>query len=187
MRMRSVLYCCILVSLSSCGSSDDSKLFGKGGTSSGGTSASGGGGTSSGGTSAGGTSAGGTSAGGTSAGGAGGASGSGGGGGTTACGASLVCDASSVCIVDEKSAKCTALVDDAGTCPAGQTKSQCGGIGYPCCCEPPPPSEYRCESASACTGTPDCNCLGNVCKNGQMCMGIGGKAHEFHCADPPVP
>jgi len=119
--------------------------------------------------------------------GGGGSSGSGGGGaGTTACGASLTCDAKSVCIVDEKSPSCSAKLDDAGACPSGQTESQCGGIGYACCCEPAPPSEYRCADAAACGATPDCACLGAVCKNGQMCMGIGGKDREFHCSDPPA-
>lgn len=119
--------------------------------------------------------------------GGGGGSGSDGGGGATACGPGLTCDAKSVCIVDEKAAACSAKLDDAGACPPGQTESQCGGIGYPCCCEPAPPSDYRCVDASACGAKPDCACLGAVCKNGQMCMGIGGKDREFHCSDPPVP
>ena len=157
----------------------DSESDGAGGTSSGGTS--------SGGTSSGGTSAGGTSAGGTSAGGAGGASGSGGGGGTTACGASLVCDASSVCIVDEKSAKCTALVDDAGTCPAGQTKSQCGGIGYPCCCGEAPPPVYECYTPTACGDVPTCDCVNDACEVAGLCTDLtADAARTFRCELPEV-
>lgn len=130
---------------------------------------------------------GGAGGGGGSAGSGGGSAGSGGGSGTTPCGAALTCDAKSVCIVDEKAPSCTAKLDDAGACPAGQTESQCGGIGYACCCEPAPPSEYRCADASACGAKPDCACLGSVCQNAQMCMGIGGKEREFHCSDPPAP
>lgn len=160
-----------------CGGSSSGDGGGSGGTSGGGG-ASGGGGTSGTGGSAGTSGGGGTSGSGGSAGDA---------GVSTPCGPKLVCDAKSVCIVDEKAAACTPKMDDAGPCPAGKTQSQCGGIGYPCCCDPPPPSEYRCESAAGCSGAPDCTCLKDVCKGGQMCMGIGGKDREFHCSDPPVP
>jgi hypothetical protein len=99
-----------------------------------------------------------------------------------------VCAELSVCIVDEIAPTCTAKADDAGACPTGQTETQCGGIGYPCCCEPTPPPEYRCEGKGICGTTPDCTCLGpTICNNGQMCIGIGGKDWEFHCVDPAQP
>lgn len=93
-----------------------------------------------------------------------------------------------MCIVDEIAPTCTPKVDDAGPCPTGQTESQCGGIGTPCCCEPAPPPEYRCEGKGICGAKPDCDCLGaSICHDGQMCMAISGKDWEFHCSDPPVP
>ncbi|MBK7579934.1 MAG: hypothetical protein IPI67_06975 [Myxococcales bacterium] len=154
--------------------------YGCGGDSEGGGS----GGTSTGGSSTGGSSTGGSSTGGSST---GGAAGSGGGASTTPCGTSLECNATSVCIVDEIAPACTAKQGDGGdACPPGQTESQCGGIGYPCCCEPPPAPTYHCEDAGGCSSKPECGCLGSVCVNGQMCIGIGGKEREFHCIDPPA-
>lgn len=98
----------------------------------------------------------------------------------------LTCAGGEVCVVDETDPTCTAL-PDGQTCPAGTTQSQCGGIGYACCCGQDPPDNYRCASASGCSGTPACDCLGLTCPTDQMCMAYGGSGAEFHCITPPVP
>jgi hypothetical protein len=109
------------------------------------------------------------------------------GGGSFACGAALSCDPGQACIVDDFDEPCSAAPDDGGACATGEHMSQCGGIGYPCCCGQAPPSTYHCVPLPDCDGGPSCACLGMVCPGDKWCQGIGSSTTEYHCVTPPVP
>jgi hypothetical protein len=98
----------------------------------------------------------------------------------------LTCAGGEVCVVDETDPTCSAL-PDGQTCPTGTTQSQCGGIGYACCCGPNPPDHYRCVSAVSCGGAPTCDCFEAGCASGQMCFAFSPNGTEFHCVTPPAP
>ncbi len=104
------------------------------------------------------------------------------------CGDALTCTSGDVCIEDAFDPSCTNLEDPEGTCPEGQTMTQCGGAGLPCCCLPPPPSEFRCVTPTNCDGPASCDCLGEVCTEGRQCTSLGADPeHLFRCESPPAP
>jgi hypothetical protein len=117
--------------------------------------------------------------------GTGGSGGSGGGGGVPiSCGESLTCEASEACIEDLNEPDCTDLANEADPCPDGTTKTNCGGIGTPCCCAPAPPPDYRCVSSSGCADVIDCACLA-PCSGGDECSSLADGT--FRCELPAMP
>jgi hypothetical protein len=104
------------------------------------------------------------------------------------CGDALTCTSGDVCIEDAFDPECTNLEDPEGMCPDGQTMTQCGGAGLPCCCLPPPASEFRCVTPTGCDGPTTCECLGEVCTDGRECTSLGADPeHLFRCESPPKP
>ncbi|MBK9001117.1 MAG: hypothetical protein IPM35_35800 [Myxococcales bacterium] len=125
---------------------------------------------------------------GTSSGGGGGATGGGGGAagsdsGAPSCGSLGVCVAGTACVEEVFEPTCENLTDPNADCPAGKTKSMCGGAGFPCCCDPPPESQYACQPTTACKGSVDCSCI--TCPSNKMCTPTA--AGPFRCEDPPKP
>jgi len=117
-----------------------------------------------------------------------GVGGSGGSGGeaTIACGDDLVCEGETVCIVEPNEPACENLVNEADPCPAGTTKTNCGGAGIPCCCEPTPPPDHRCAPSTSCgEAAPTCECL-DPCDAGEECTAVGGEDATFQCEPPPA-
>ncbi len=110
------------------------------------------------------------------------------GGGELACGDALVCDTGEVCIEDVIAPACTNLDDPEAMCPPGQDLTYCGGAGIPCCCEPPPRSEFRCITPSGCGDVVDCTCLGEICTEGRECAALGvDPTRAFACEELPTP
>ena len=105
---------------------------------------------------------------------------------TLKCGEQLTCASDEVCVEDRFDASCSAL-DDGAACPQGTTAGQCGGVGYDCCCAPPPASEYRCASASACDGEPGCACLPTLCLDDKSCTQLDEGSPLFACESLPLP
>jgi hypothetical protein len=105
------------------------------------------------------------------------------------CGDALVCSGGDVCIEDALDPECTNLEDPKGMCPDGQEMTFCGGAGIPCCCLPPPASEYRCVTPTECIGPATCECLGaSLCTDGRVCTSLGADPeHLFRCESPPKP
>jgi hypothetical protein len=105
------------------------------------------------------------------------------------CGDALVCTGGDVCIEDAFEPECTNLEDPKGMCPDGQTMTNCGGVGIPCCCLPPPASEYRCVTPTSCEGPATCDCLGEeVCTLGRVCISLEeDPEHMFLCYQPAEP
>jgi len=100
----------------------------------------------------------------------------------------LTCSGGDVCVEDVLDPECTNLEDPDGMCPAGQTMTQCGGAGLPCCCLPPPPSEFRCHTPAECDGPATCECLVEVCTDGRACTPLGADPeHFFRCESLPKP
>jgi hypothetical protein len=100
----------------------------------------------------------------------------------------LTCTGGDVCIEDAFDPECTDLGDPNGTCPEGQEKTACGGAGQPCCCLPPPASEWRCVTPTACEGPTTCECLGEVCSDDRACTSLGADPeHLFRCESLPKP
>ena len=105
-----------------------------------------------------------------------------------ACGDDLVCTGDEVCIHELFEPECTNYDPKTEMCPVDQQPSSCGGAGIPCCCGATPPPVHSCFVASECPGTPDCECLGDVCTGGKECQGVISKTSgEFNCALPPPP
>ena len=117
--------------------------------------------------------------------------GSGGGGGgaeypPVECGDALTCDAGDVCIVEPNEPECTNL-GKGETCPEGTTEQICGGAGFPCCCGPTPPPDYRCVSGAPCGGElPTCECL-DPCTGGDECIAVAINEYTFQCQAPALP
>ena len=116
--------------------------------------------------------------------------GSGGGGGAeyppVECGDALTCDAGDVCIVEPNEPECTNL-GKGETCPEGTTEQICGGAGFPCCCGPTPPPDYRCVSGAPCGGElPTCECL-DPCTGGDECIAVAINEYTFQCQAPALP
>ncbi len=107
-------------------------------------------------------------------------------GGGIACG-EMSCGFAEVCVHDFTDPTCTNVEDPSAPCPEGQQMSMCGGAGIPCCCEPPPPVQYRCVSASTCPAMPACDCLGPICDGGRECIALGESPLDFGCQTPPAP
>lgn len=104
------------------------------------------------------------------------------------CGDALVCSGGDVCIEDVVDPACTNLEDPEGMCEPGQRMTFCGGAGIPCCCEPQPPSEFRCVTPAGCDGAADCACLGEICTEGRECVALGADPeHLFLCESPAKP
>lgn len=119
--------------------------------------------------------------------GTGGSSGSGGAAGadsgTPTCGSAGSCSVGTTCVEEVFEPACENLNDPSAECPAGKTKSICGGAGFECCCDPPPKSQYSCQPTTACKGSVDCSCI--TCPNGKMCQATA--AGPLRCEDPPKP
>jgi hypothetical protein len=105
---------------------------------------------------------------------------------TLKCGEQLSCASDEICVEDRFDPACS-TPQDGGTCPQGTTAGQCGGAGVDCCCPPDPPSEYRCESASACGGEPSCVCLPMLCPDNKDCAQLDEGSPLFACETPPAP
>jgi hypothetical protein len=104
------------------------------------------------------------------------------------CGDALTCSSGDVCVEDAFDPECTNLEDPKGMCPEGQTMTQCGGAGLPCCCLPPPASEFRCVTPAGCEGPASCECLVEVCTDGRQCISLGADPeHLFRCESPAKP
>ncbi len=101
---------------------------------------------------------------------------------------SLRCGPDDVCVEDRLPPMCTILEDPGRMCDPGQTMTFCGGAGIPCCCDPPPPFEYRCASAIGCADGPRaCACLGTICAEGYACSDPASAADPFVCEPLPKP
>lgn len=102
----------------------------------------------------------------------------------TACGDDLVCTGSEACVQEVFPASCVAYDPKTEACGPDEVAGQCGGVGFPCCCGPTPPSEFSCESAPSCAGAPNCECLGRVCAEGKACSDIDTKGGTHVLCEP---
>lgn len=176
MRWKPVLLFTLTLLACGCGDSDSSdegsSSAGSGSSGAAGTSAEGGTGGSSGGT---------AGSSGTS---------SGGSGGNTAnipCG-DTECSVGQLCERESFAPSCTNLDNPDDDCPAGETKTQCGGAGIPCCCGPTPPATFTCipTKNSCATHPPTCDCI--ECDPGEDCATIGSvDSGVLECSAPPAP
>jgi hypothetical protein len=94
----------------------------------------------------------------------------------------LECAANQACLTFPQSPMCTEM-NEGEPCPVGTTETACGGAGFPCCCEPPPPTVYECVDP-VCEGPVDCACLVDVCIpecTPSVTPGV------FFCEEPPAP
>jgi hypothetical protein len=104
------------------------------------------------------------------------------------CGDGQVCDAGDVCVEEVFDPPCDNYDPKVEMCPVDTVPSQCGGAGIPCCCGPADPSVFTCLTPTDCTGTPDCECLGDICEGEKMCQELGSKTGAtFQCVTPPAP
>ncbi len=101
------------------------------------------------------------------------------------CGEQLSCAGDEVCVEDRIDASCSSM-EEGAACPDGTTAGQCGGAGLPCCCAPPPASEYRCEPAGACGGEPACACLPGLCTDDKDCEQKDEGSPQFACESLPA-
>ena len=113
-----------------------------------------------------------------------GGSGDGGAPPEVACG-DLTCTGGDTCIETTFEPDCTNLLADE-MCPEGTTESNCGGDGAPCCCEPPPDSEYTCATTTCGGEEALCLCLDAPCEEPKQCVEVGA-AGTVRCEEPAVP
>jgi len=106
--------------------------------------------------------------------------------GAASCGDVGFCMVGFTCVEEVFEPTCQSLSDPNADCPAGQTKTLCGGAGGACCCDPPPASKFACQDVSSCTGAIDCSCV--TCPSGKQCMPVGSSSSGlFRCEEPPKP
>jgi hypothetical protein len=100
----------------------------------------------------------------------------------------LTCTGGEVCLQESYEPECTNREDTGAACPDGTTATMCGGAGMPCCCGPDPARTSACIDPGACGATPTCDCLGDICPEGKMCVeqaADGGT--ELLCEPMPKP
>lgn len=95
----------------------------------------------------------------------------------------LVCGPGEVCLNFPQEPNCTNKPEDE-PCPEGTEETQCGGAGFPCCCEPTPPPIFECVSPPGGCEPVDCACLAELCV--PTCS-MTGTPDVFICEEPPAP
>lgn len=99
------------------------------------------------------------------------------------CADGQACDPGDVCVAEIFDPPCQNYDPETEECPPDTTATSCGGPGAPCCCGPADPTVYTCLTPTSCSGTADCECLGDICGGSKICEAIASTSGgTFRCA-----